>query len=310
MKKQTKSGLLLLALLLVVGSAAYGLLFQADNKYTAALAGGYGYNVLQKDPEQVGFLVDGWEYYPGQLLEPADFAAGVTPEMYTYIGQYPNFSPQLGSPYGTATYRLILRSGGGEALSLYLPELLCAGRVYINGVLMGEQGSVEPYAPRVMDGLYPFTADGDTEIIVQCANYTHYYSGMYYPPAVGTSGAVFRMLAARLATYGFLCFAALAVALTNLVQWLLGRNRLVRWMGLLSLTFALRVCYPFLRALGVPMICPLYALEDLCGSVVLLCAVRMAGELSGAAVRRYHRRCAVPAAVAMCVCTVVFPLII
>jgi signal transduction histidine kinase len=310
MKKQTKSGLLLLAVMLLIASGLYGHLFRVDNKYTAALPGGYGYNILQSDPERVAFLVDGWEYYPGQLLEPADFAAGKTPEQYTYIGEYPNFSEHLDSPYGTATYRLILQSDGGEALAIFLPELLCAGRIYINGVLMGEQGSPEPYAPRVMDGLYPFTATGSTELIIQCANYTHYYSGMYYPPAVGTSGAIFRMLAARLGVYGFLCFAALAVSLTNLVQWLLGRNRLVRWMGLMSLTFALRVSYPFLRALGVPLISSLYALEDLCAGVILLCAICMAGELSGAAVRGYHRRWAVPATIGFCVFTVVFPLLI
>ena len=310
MKKQTKSGLFLLAVMILVFSGFYALLFRVDNKYTAALPGGYGYNVLQGNPEQAAFLVDGWEFYPGQLLEPEDFAAGETPDAYTYIGEYPNFSEYLDCPYGTATYRLILQSDGGEALSLYIPELLCAGRIYINGELMGEQGSPDPYVPRVMDGLYPFTATGATELIVQCANYTHYYSGMYYPPAVGTSGAIFRMLAARLAVYGFLCFAALAVSLTNLVQWLLGRNRLVRWMGIMSFAFALRVFYPFLRAMGVPLVCPLYALEDLCAGVILLCAICMAGELSGAAVRRYHRRWAIPAAVGFCVFTVVFPLLI
>ena len=52
----------------------YGL-FQTDNKYTAALPGGAGYNVLQRTSEEVSFLVDGWEYYPGQLLAPADFQA-------------------------------------------------------------------------------------------------------------------------------------------------------------------------------------------------------------------------------------------
>ncbi len=310
MKKQTKSGLLLLAIIMLIASGFYGHLYREDNKYTAALSGGYGYNVLQSDPERAAFLVDGWEYYPGQLLEPADFADGKAPEQYTYIGEYPNFSEHLDSPYGTATYRLILRSDGGEALALYLPELLCAGRVYINGELAGEQGSPDPHEPRVMDGFYAFTATGFTEIIIQTANYTHYYSGMYYPPAVGTSGAIFRMLAARLAIYGFLCFAALAVSLTNLVQWLLSRNRMVRWMGLMSLAFALRVSYPFLRALGVPLISSLYALEDLCSGVILLCAIRMAGELSGAAVRRCHRRWVVPAAAGFCVFSVVFPLLI
>lgn len=310
MKKQAKQSLLLFGFVMLAGLAVYGLLFRFDNKYTAALPGGYGYNVLQGSPDQVAFLVDGWEYYPGQLLEPSDFSDGITPEFYTYIGEHSNFSDALGTPFGTATYRLILYSTGDQQLSLYLPELLCAGRVYINGTLAGTQGSPDPYYPRVMDGFYAFSTNGSTEIIIQCANYTHYYSGMYYPPAVGSSGALFRMLAARLAVYGFLCFSALAITLTNLVQWLLGQDKLASRMGFLSLAFAVRVSYPFFRALGVPLVRPLYALEDLCGNIVLLCAILAAGELSGAAVRRYHRRGAVPVAASLCAFALVFPLLI
>lgn len=310
MKKQTKWGLLLVIAVLAAGTAIYSLLFAFDNKYTAALPGGYGYNILQGDQKDVAFLVDGWEYYPGQLLEPADFSDGITAEAYTYIGEHANFSDDLGTPYGTATYRLVLYSDPGTHLSLYLPELLCAGQVFLDGALAGSHGSVDPYMPHVIDGLYAFTSDGSTEIVIQCANYTHYYSGMYYPPAVGSSGAVFRLLAMRLAVYGFLCFSSFAIAVINLIPWLTRRDRLPWQMGFLSLAFAVRVSYPFFRALGVPLVRPLYALEDLCGNLVLLCAILMAGELSGAAVRRYHRLIVVPAAAALCVYTTVFPLLI
>ena len=180
MRKDTRLSLLILSAFLLVGLLAALGQYRWDNKYTSALSGGWGFNVLQSDPEQPAWLVDGWEFCPGELLSPEDFAAGRQAEEYTYAGQYPNFSAQLGSPYGEATYRLVLENPGESVeLSLYLPELLCAGRVYIGGELAGEQGSVEPYEPRVMDGVYSFTASGSTEIIIQCANYTHYYSGMY-----------------------------------------------------------------------------------------------------------------------------------
>ena len=239
------------------------------------MPGGYGYNVFPANLEQVSFLVDGWEYYPGQLLSSSDFEGGSKPEQYTYIGDYANFSDSLGSPYGTATYRLTLENPGEPTeLALYLPELLCAERIYINGVLIGEQGSLEPYAPRVVDGVYAL--------------------------AVGTLGAISRMLTLRLVVYGLLCFTALAISLFHLVQWLLGNDKLTRCMGMLSLAFALRVSYPFIRALGIPSVRPLYALEDVCGNVVLLCAILLAGELSGSRERRYHRYGAVPSAAALC----------
>ena len=311
MRKDTRLSLLILSAFLLVGLLAALGQYRWDNKYTSALSGGWGYNVLQSDPEQPAWLVDGWEFYPGELLSPEDFAAGRQAEEHTYAGQYPNFSAQLGSPYGEATYRLVLENPGESVeLSLYLPELLCAGRVYIGGELAGEQGSVEPYEPRVMDGVYSFTASGSTEIIIQCANYTHYYSGMYYPPAVGTPGAIARLTSARLAVYGLLCFFSLAAALLNLSLWALGRDRLTRRLGLLCTAYALRMSYPFLHTLGVPAIRSLYAVEDFCAAAVLLCAILLAGELSGAARLGFQRRAAVPAAAAMCAVCVIFPVFI
>ena len=311
MRKDTRLSLLILSAFLLVGLLAALGQYRWDNKYTSALSGGWGFNVLQSDPEQPAWLVDGWEFYPGELLSPEDFAAGLQAEEYTYAGQYPNFSAQLGSPYGEATYRLVLENPGESVeLSLYLPELLCAGRGYIGGELAGEQGSVEPYEPRVMDGVYSFTASGSTEIIIQCANYTHYYSGMYYPPAVGTPGAIARLTSARLAVYGLLCFFSLAAALLNLSLWALGRDRLTRRLGLLCTAYALRMSYPFLRTLGVPAIRSLYAAEDFCAAAVLLCAILLAGELSGTARLGFQRRAAVPAAAAMCAVCVIFPVFI
>lgn len=310
MKQEVKRGVALLLALLLAGAAVFWGLYRWDNKYTAALPGGAGYNVLTGDGSQVAFLVDGWAYYPGELLTPEALTLR-EPAHYTYAGEYPNFSHHLGSPYGAATYRLTLENRGEpRELSLYLPELLCAGRVYVNGALVGEQGSVEPYEPHVVDGLYSFRAEGTTELIIQCANYTHYYSGLYYPPAVGTPAAISQMLTARMMVYGLLCFGSLAVALSNLALWLFDRDKQNRRLGLLCLAFALRVSYPFLRALGVPPARTLYALEDFCGAAVLLLAILLAGELSGGAVRRYHRKLAYPAAASLCAVTVIFPLLI
>lgn len=311
MKHQARIHIFLLAAVLLVGTAAYFFLYSFDNKYTAALPGGYGYSILQETSDQVSFLVDSWEYYPGQLLDPEDFSDGVTPELYTYIGEYPNFSSHLNSPYGQATYRLVLINEGDPVhLTLYLPELLCAGKIYINGTLAGTQGSVDPYVPRIMDCTYAMDVVGSTEIIIQCANYTHYYSGMYYPPAVGSPGAIAKMLVVRFIVYGLLCFTSLTIALFHLVQWLPGKDKLTRWMGLLSLAYALRIMYPFVRALGIPSVRPLYAVEDICANAVLLFAVLLAGELSGSAKHPYHRYGAVPAAIALCAFSALFPLFI
>ena len=76
MRKDTRLSLLILSAFLLVGLLAALGQYRWDNKYTSALSGGWGFNVLQSDPEQPAWLVDGWEFYPGELLSPEDFAAG------------------------------------------------------------------------------------------------------------------------------------------------------------------------------------------------------------------------------------------
>lgn len=297
---------------MVVVCALFAVMFFFDNKYRTVLPGGAGYNVLEEDWQEPAFLVDGWEYYPDQLLTPKDFEGTSLPgAQIVYIGQYGNFSAALGTAYGQATYRIVLENRGpARQLALYLPELLCAGNIYINGNLVGQQGSLEPYSPRVMDGLYGFYAGNRTEIVIQCVNHTHYYSGMYYPPAVGSTTALLQMVAVRLLLYGVLCFAPLGVALSYLGVWALEREPTARLMGVLCLAFSLCSFVPFLRIGGITWVRPLYALEDACAGLVLLCAILLAGQLGGVTHRWWHRSLAVPCAVALCAAGIVFPLFI
>lgn len=75
MRKETRLSLLILSAFLLVGVLAVWCQYRWDNKYTAALSGSWGVSVLQADPEEPAWLVDGWEFYPGELLSPEDFAA-------------------------------------------------------------------------------------------------------------------------------------------------------------------------------------------------------------------------------------------
>ena len=116
MTKRVQWSLLLTALMLAVSVGFYALLYQVDNKYTAALPAAAGRATVQADLDQVAFLVDGWEFYPGQLLTPEDIDTGDAEILY--IGEIANFSPYLGSPYGVATYRIILENSGDAANAL------------------------------------------------------------------------------------------------------------------------------------------------------------------------------------------------
>jgi len=313
-RRMIQGGSLILALALLCG-AAFAWLYAVDNKYTAALPAGEGRSWLEAAlTGSPRFLVDGWEYYPGQLLAPEEFTTGKAPREHIYAGQYPNFSDALGTPYGVATYRMVLTNPGEAVrLSLFLPEIPSASRVYIGGELMGETGSVEPYLAHIWDTVYTFEADGDTEIIIQAVNHDHYYGGLYYPPAVGTPDAIARMIALRMTVYGVLCFGAAAVALSNLALWLFGRphsDKTALWFGILCAAFAVRVSYPFWRMLGVPSVRLLYALEDMAAGVILLCAAWIAASLSGRAKGALFQKAVLPACVFFAAATALFPLFI
>lgn len=254
------TGIIILSLTVLLTISRY------DNKYISKA-------VLTQDnlcviPEK-GYcsLVDGWELYPDRLLCPKDFLDKALPYYGTWAGEYPNLAlfHEDKNPYGVSTWRLRLK-GNGNVL-LYLQEPLCAARVYVNGLCLGETGNIsfDRYTPLIKDTVYSFNLDGEGELIIQTANYSHYYGGIWYAPVIGDADSVSRLIAARIFIYGLLFFSALTLSLFCIVLWTRrenGSKSVTFYFGLLSLSFALRICYPFLRLFGVPFVRTLYAAED------------------------------------------------
>lgn len=239
---------------------------QYDNKYITKAASTQGQ--LFTIPEK-GYcsLVDGWEFYPDRLLFPDDFSSEIYPRYHTWAGEYPNLSlfHDDKNPYGISTWRLHLQ-GTGNVL-LYLQEPLCAARVYVNGLCLGQTGDVSPdsYSPLIRDGAYAFELDGKADLIIQTANYSHYYGGVWYAPVIGDADSVSHLMAARILIYGLLFFTSLTLSLFCIVLWERRESEgrtVTFYFGMLSLSFALRTCYPFIRLFGVPFVRTLYAVED------------------------------------------------
>lgn len=239
---------------------------QYDNKYIAKAVSAQGH--LCTIPEK-GYcsLVDGWAFYPDVLLFPGDFSSE-TPSYYnTWAGEYPNLSlfHEDGNPYGVSTWRLHLQGSG--SFLLYLQEPLCAAKVYVDGLCLGETGNVSPdsYTPLIKDNTYAFSLEGEAELIIQTANYSHYYGGIWYAPVIGDADSVSRLIASRMFLYGLLFFSSLTLSLFCIVLWMRKEDKgrtATFYFGMLSLSFALRICYPFLRLFGVPFVRTLYAVED------------------------------------------------
>lgn len=225
--------------------------------------------------EEVIWLVNGWEICPDRIIYPGDLAEEWKP---TYIGQYFSFAGFHGdgSPYGVGTYRLTI-SGNGN-YTMLIPEVFSACAVYVNGEQTASSGSVSPYRPYIKDLVFSFEINGDAEILIQTANYSHYYSGVTYPPAIGSSEAVSRLITVRMLFYGLLVFTSLALALFAAVIWFGTRKGRASgenfWLGILGLSFSLRLCYPFIHMLGISGGNPAYVLENTMASLGLFCIVR------------------------------------
>ena len=266
-----------------VAWALFHRLYHYDNKYSANAQISQDGGILLPDSQEedgtpsqeITWLVQGWDFYPDQMIYPGDFT-GESESIY--IGQYFSFAGfhEDASPYGTGTYCLTVHGNGNY--TMLLPEVFSACVVYVDGKQVASSGSISPYKPYIKDLVFSFEIDGQAEILIQTANYSHYYSGVTYPPAVGSSAAVNRLITIRMIFYGFLVFTSLALALFAAVIWCGTKKSRTSsenfWLGLLGLSFSLRVCYPFIHMLGISGGNLAYILETTMSSFGIFCIVR------------------------------------
>jgi len=270
-------------LLIIVSTIALTLLGLSaaacyDNKYIAkASLSQDGFSVI---PEN-GYcsLVDGWELYPDVLLFPEDFTSKTQSGYRTWAGEYPNLAlfHEDKNPYGTATWRLLLQGSG--TVTLYLQEPLCDAGVYINGQFLGGTANLSPknYSPLLRDASYSFTLDGKAELIIQTANYSHYYGGIWYAPVIGDTDSISHFIAFRMLFYSLLFFPPLTLSLFCIVLWRQRKKDPASfYFGMLSLSFAMRICYPFLRQFHLPLVRTLYAMEDAAALLGIYFCLRIA----------------------------------
>lgn len=283
MKSTNFRALIIICIACVTASVLFGLLNRYDNKYnTRTEISQDGAVLLPGFQDQEGiqsegiiWLVQGWDFYPDQLIYPGDTALE---SKAIYIGQYFSFAGfhEDASPYGVGTYRLKVRGNGNY--TMMIPEVFSACNVYVDGVQITSSGSISPYKPYIQDLVFSFEIKGEAEVLIQTANYSHYYSGITYPPAIGSSKAVSRLITIRMLFYGFLVFTSLALALFAAVIWCgTKKNRASSencWLGFLGLSFSLRVCYPFIHMLGISGGNLAYVLETTMASFGLFCIAR------------------------------------
>ena len=183
-----------------------------------------------------------FDFYAEKLYTPADFAAGRTGEP-TYTADSADNASRQYVAYGT--YRLVLSLPAGQVFALSADSATYAQKVWVNGQLLSEVGTVSAdkagFVPRTDHYTVCFTAaGGPTEIVVQRANFVH-KSGALFEIDLGPQTLVFanvtRTLYRAILPLGILFAASLFFFGVSLF---FPHRRQFLWFSLACLSFGIR----------------------------------------------------------------------
>ena len=268
----------LLAVLIVL-AAFFTFLFYVDNKYqTPPPYGKAGMITLsERDLERNNpvFLIDGWRLTDGR-----------GEDRFTYIGEFSNLqrgNPWI-SPHGKACYQLTLRySGRDRIVSVDFPQIFSQYRIYINGMMINEG---------VGSGRITFLlTEGDHVLTVETSSKLGYYSGMYFPPALGTVETLKRVSSVQSFSYALAFLLPLSLAFFTLFLWRTGGS-LSRWFGLLCICYALYMFRYFVLLFSMPVAQYWFLVQNQALYGLCFCVVQLTALASGDRHFRTWRRAA------------------
>jgi signal transduction histidine kinase len=284
---------------LLIFSILLFLFYLFDNKYTQ---GGIQpengiLDLTDQDPSQnfMLFLTKGWAFYPGVLQTPGDFGVADSQAymQYVTIGEYNDFSQ--GSPSrpasGTATYRLVLHLPQTPALyAIALPEIYSAYRLYIGDSLAAQAGDPDPgsYEAAVGSRVLEFQGSGTVVLLLDAANYSHFYSGLTYPPLFGSPQNVQQAVALRLVLRAAVLMLLLVTALIFATFALRIKERAAALFSAACLCTIGYSLYPIVFAFWTLPVSPWYSFEIACLYGTYFIAVLLQNRICAIDNRRAH----------------------
>lgn len=164
-----------------------------DNKYThpanQAVDGYLQITKTNMHEYPVRYLTDGWRFYPDKLLKPSDLSNSGLYNTIVTIGEYTGLSNSNSNTiHGSGTYVMqIMLPENKQTYALGLPEIFSAYHLYIDNDLVLTVGTPEKdnYSAKTQKRVVTFNKSGLVTITIAVSDYSHYYSGMVYPPAFG-----------------------------------------------------------------------------------------------------------------------------
>lgn len=314
--KKSWNRLGLLALTLALSSALCLFLNLTNNKYTAPGAQPMdGLLVLsgeELERHSVHYPIHGWAFYPDMLLTPEELESGGGQEymLITSVGERTHFDWRNdGDPRGCGTYVLHLQlPDAPDAYALQLPEIYSAYRLYVNGRLAAQAGNpdMEHYQPRTRSRIVSFEAGGAVELVLAVGNWSHFYGGLVYPPALGRADDISRLQAGGWCAGACMMLTGLLASILALWMGLRMKRADARLFALLCLFAALNAFAPLLHSLAELPVQPWYALEIFLGYCVSALILTMQNRLCQAG--EFSARISETVAWAFCLLVLVYGL--
>lgn len=265
-------------------------LFRWNNKYThPAPQAENGFLELTKEDlaqHPLRFLCRGWEFYPGLLLSPEDLPSASSAYMHcisigesSFLGNRPDRTT-----HGCGSYVMhLLLPSEESSYALELPEIFSAYRLYINGRLLLEVGNPDPdsYLPLTQNRMVFFDASESADILIAVSDYSHFYSGMVYPPAFGTPLALNTSRGIRFAVnLVMICIGCIAIFL-SLYLGITMNHKNTLLFALLCLAMCGFSSYGLLHTMCALPVFPWYALELASGYLVTCLIVLLHNRICG-----------------------------
>lgn len=138
--------------------------------------------------DQKSIYLDGeWEFYPSTFLNPTE-----KPNHTQYIRVPSSWNDEMKSSYGYASFRLkvLLPKDQKELLAFKIPEQGTSYRIFVNGVLLANNGTVGVNSSESKPEFFPivtkgFVAEKEIDIILHISNFEHREGGFWYSILLG-----------------------------------------------------------------------------------------------------------------------------
>ncbi len=211
------------------------------------------------DLSQYDFNKDGitscageWDLYWNKLLTPSDFAnSTLKPTHHVLVPGYWNLNSYDGATipaFGAATYHgIIYLPKGNTVYGLRIPQMKTSYRLWINGDLVSENGTIglnsdtQKPASRIQDAF--FKVDSPVaEIVCQVANYHYRVGGMSVPMRIGTPRQIIENHIFRAGIDFFVIGCILIMGLYHIALFFFGRrHKGSLYLGLFCIPMAIRL---------------------------------------------------------------------